>query len=123
MEMWELIKRLLGYAFPGQSFSPSIVARAYLRELQDSGLGELPTADEFVDFAESISVELADIGLIENFPSGGPGPALLNGKQRTPFGEELYQSLKGRNVVALFEGMQVEIDSGEIRRVIHQLSS
>jgi hypothetical protein len=123
MEMWELIKRLLGYANGIQSFAPAVVAGSYFRDLQALKLKQLPTADEFSEFAESISVELQDIGLIEdvNSPQGAPG--ILDCKHRTAFGDELYQALQGRNVIALFEGTHCEIEVGEIRRLLYQLNS
>ena len=123
MEMWELIKRLLGSASGNRSFSPGVVAGVYFRELQSSGLSELPTSDELSEFAEEISVELQDIGLLESVSQSGNRPVILDCKRRTVFGDELYQSLQGRNVVTFFEGMHCEIDASEIRRLLHQLNS
>lgn len=121
MEMWELIKRLLGGATSNQSFSPGIVAGTYYRELKSAGVAQLPPSDQFSEFADSISLELEAIGLIENAANARNGLAMLNCKRRTAFGNELYESLQERSVVAFFEGMHAEIDSGEIRRLLHQL--
>jgi hypothetical protein len=122
-KMWELIKRLLGSATDRQSFLPGIVVNAYYREGKDAGLAMGPTREEAAEFADSISIELEDIGLIENVAETDPRKAMVGCKRRTAFGEEVYQALKGQNVVALFEGMHCEIDAGAIRRILHQLNS
>ncbi len=123
MEMWELIRRLLGAATPNQSFSPGIVAEAYLRSLRSAGESDLPDSDEIVEIAEELSGGLEDIGLIIDAPQPKPGIAMLNRKTRTLFGDELYQRLQGANVVTLFESMFVDLDPDQIRQVLHQLDS
>ncbi|WP_460421877.1 hypothetical protein [Pseudomonas sp. ZL2] len=123
MEMWELIKRLLGAATPNQSFSPGVVAEEYLRSLRSAGESDLPGSDEIVEIAEELSGDLEDIGLIIDAPQPRPGAVMLNRKTRTLFGDELYQRLQGKNVVALFENMLVDLDPGQIRQVLHQLDS
>lgn len=122
-KMWELIKRLLGSASNRQSFIPRIVVTEYYRENKAAGLVVGPPWKEAVEFADSISIELEDIGLIEDVAKTDPSKAMVSCKQRTDFGEEVYQALQGQGVVDLFEGMRCEIDAGEIRRMLHQLSS
>ena len=123
IKMWEMIRRLLGSAIDQQSFIPGIVADAYYHECKAAGLIEGPTRKEVSEFADSISIELEDIGLIENVAQTDRGRAMLACKRRTAFGDEVYEALQGHNVVALFEGMHCEIDAGEIRRTLHQLDS
>ena len=122
-KMWELIKRLLGSASSRQSFLPKIVVTEYYRDGKGAGLVMGPTLEEATEFADSISIELEDIGLIENVAKTDASKAMMGCKQRTAFGEEVYQALQEQNVVTLFEGMRCEIDAGEIRRMLHQLSS
>ncbi|MCP1507762.1 hypothetical protein J2Y83_003735 [Pseudomonas marginalis] len=121
--MWELIKRLLSSATDRQSFLPGSVVDAYYREGKAAGLTMGPTREEAAEFADSISIELEDIGLIEDVAKTDLSKAMVGCKRRTAFGDEVYQALQGHNVVALFEGMHCEIDAGEIRRILHQLNS
>lgn len=122
-KMWELIKRLLGSATGRQSFLPGMVVTDYYREGKAVGLVMGPTPEEAAEFAESISTELEDIGLIEDVANADSSKAIVGCKRRTAFGEEVYEALQGHNVAAFFEGMHCEIDAGEIRRILHQLGS
>ncbi|WP_193077619.1 hypothetical protein [Pseudomonas lundensis] len=121
--MWDLIRHLLGNATDRQSFSPGMVVDACYRERKIPGLATVTTRKEAVEFADSVSIGLEEIGLIENVKQSDPGKAMLVCKRRTAFGNEVYHALQERNVVALFEGMHCEIDAGEIRRILYQLNS
>ncbi len=94
-----------------------------MRSLRSAGESDLPGSDEIVEIAEELSGDLEDIGLIIDAPQPRPGAVMLNRKTRTLFGDELYQRLQGKNVVALFENMLVDLDPGQIRQVLHQLDS
>ncbi|WP_135499959.1 hypothetical protein [Pseudomonas citronellolis] len=124
MELWELIKRLLAAANGGgQTFSPGIIAGQYERELLAAQAKLNQTHAELIEISELLGEQLQASGLIRPAGVRRGGAAILGAMERTDFGEELYQTLRGRNVVQFFEGMQAEVDAGEIRRLLHQLSS
>ncbi|WP_095064333.1 hypothetical protein [Pseudomonas sp. Irchel s3f19] len=121
MEMWELIKRLLGGATESQSFVPGVIAAGYYSESKASLPADIPPVDGFMRYAEDVAIDLEGVGLLEDTPQGTQSLAILNCKRRTVFGEELYQALQSHNVVAFFEGMKAYIDRGEIQRLLYQL--
>lgn len=123
MEMWELIKRLLAEASGGnRTFAARPIATQYLRELAEINSGELPTRLQMQTFADEIAQKMQEIGLIRLAGIRGGGAAILGAMERTEPGEELYQALRGHNVVMLFESMQAELEVGEIHRILHQLN-
>lgn len=124
MELWELIKRLLGGANGSrQTFSPAIIAGQYERDLRAARAELNQTHAELLEISELLAEQLQASGLIQPVGARSEGAAILSAMERTDFGEELYQTLRGRNVVQFFEGMHAQVDAGEIRRLLHQLSS
>lgn len=123
MEMWELAKRILASANEGQSFTPSLAGSAYRKHLESIGEGELPSVEDFHNWAETLAAQMEFVGLIEKAPASVHGPAILDVKRKTEFGEELYSALQVHKAVQLFQSTQATIDAGEIRRILHQLDS
>lgn len=123
MEMWELVKRILALAGEGQSFTPSLAGSTYRRVLESLGETDLPPVDEFHNWAEMLAEQMEFVGLLEGVSIPNRGLSILGVVRRTEFGDELYESLQGHNVVLLFESMLVTIDEGDIRRILHQLQS
>jgi hypothetical protein len=123
MEMWELAKRILASANEGQSFTPSLAGSAYRRHLESLGESDLPSAEDVRHWAEQLAEQMEFVGLIEKASNPNRGVAILGAVRRTEFGDELYDALRGSNVVLLFQSMQATIDAGEIRRILHQLES
>jgi hypothetical protein len=124
MEAWELVKRLLAGALgEGCSFSAGIIAGQYHRELAESGQDAGLSREELVEVAEEFAEDLQAAGLIRPAGVRGGGIAILGAMERTDFGGELLGALQGRNVVAFFEGLDTEIEAGDIRRKLHQLNS
>jgi len=124
MEEWELIKRLLAAADGSDSsFMPKLVANRYVQELSLRNPDAPINREEIREVAAEIAEELQGADLIR-LVSGSPGhPVNIAAMMRTEFGEELYQALRGHNVVKLFEAMHAEVDAGEIRRILHQLDA
>jgi hypothetical protein len=116
MKLWELVRRLLAAANGGgEEYEPDLIGGLYYRQLS-AGISEVhQTYLEAVDLATLLAADLQDIGLLR--------PVHRSSMGRTEFGDELLNVLSGRDVVTTFEVMQVEIDAGEIRRVLHQLNS
>lgn len=123
MEMWELAKRILASANEGQTFTPSFAGFAYRRHLESLGERDLPPVKDFHNWAETLAAQMEFVGLIEKAPASGRGPAILDVKRKTEFGDELYSALQGHKAVLLFQSMQATIDAEEIRRILHQLDS
>ncbi|MBU1282727.1 MAG: hypothetical protein KJ989_13075 [Gammaproteobacteria bacterium] len=124
MQMWELVRRLLGATGPNHSFTPGLVANQYRTDLDGEGTADFPSTAEFSEWAQDISDALEAEGLIKSFnPPGGAGAVVLGAMVLTELGYELSHSLNGRNVVLMFESMMVEIERGEILRILHQLNS
>lgn len=124
MEMWELVRRLIAGANGGcQSFTPSLIGDLYHRDLVVAKQEIGPTYQEVLDFADCLSEQMQEEGLIRPAGVRGRGPAILGAMERTELGEELYDALRGHNVVSFFEGMHAEVDAAEIRRLLHQLNS
>jgi len=124
MERWELIKRLLAGANGcGQSFMASLIAGNYVRELASVDPDIESTHSEALEFADELADQLQDVGLIRPAVARSGNAAILGAMERTEFGDELYQALRGSNVVMLFESMQADLEAGAIRRILHQLDS
>ncbi|WPO49549.1 hypothetical protein [Pseudomonas sp. S1Bt23] len=124
MEMWELVRRLLaGANGGGQSFTPGLIGDLYRRDLiaakQDAGL----TYQEVLEFADCLSEQMQKEGLIRPAGVRGKGPAILGAMERTELGEELYDAIRGHNVVMFFEGMNADVEAPTIRRLLYQLNS
>ena len=124
MEAWELIRRLLaGATGPGRTFTVSIISGDYHRDLVNQGIEVGISKQELLEVAEEFAESMLNIGLIRISGVRQGGPAILGSKERTEFGDELYQRLCGRDVISVFEGMHVDLDAGDIRRVLHQFNS
>jgi len=124
MERWELIKRLLAGANGcGQSFMVGLIAGTYVRDLASIDPDIESTRSEVLEFADELADQLQDVGLIRPAVARGGNAAILGAMERTGFGDELYQALRGTNVVMLFESMQADLEAGAIRRILHQLNS
>lgn len=124
MEAWELIRRLLaGATGPGQTYAISIIGGDYHRYLASQGIDAGISRQDLLEVAEEFAEDMERIGLIRISGVRRGGPAILGAKERTEFGDELLDALSRSNVVAAFEGMDVALDAGEIRRVLHQLAS
>lgn len=124
MQIWELIRRLLRATGPGHTFSSSLVASKYRRDLEVLGHTDLASASEFSEWSQAVSEDLEVAGLIKPAAQkSGASAALLGAMVLTELGDELSQALEGHNVVLLFESMMVDIEPGAIRQVLHQLNS
>ncbi|MGN7742448.1 hypothetical protein ACTJKT_21010 [Pseudomonas sp. 22526] len=124
MEMWELVRRLLAEANGGgQSFTPDLIGDRYRRDLiaakQEVGL----TCEEVLEFADCLSEQMQEEGLIRPAGVRGNGPAIPGAMERTELGEELYDALRGHNIVSFFESMNADVDAPSIRRLLYQLNS
>lgn len=123
MELWGLVKRLLGAAQPGVSFAPSVVMRSYLRDLGTTPQDYGKTSEEAAEYAESVADHMKSIGLLRECAGRQGVNALVGAVERTEFGEELFSTLRRTNVVTVFESMMVDLDAGAIRRTLYQLDS
>jgi hypothetical protein len=124
MQMWEMVRRLLKATGQGHSFTPGLVAIQYRSYLEGAGESDLPSSAELSEWANSIGDDLKDAGLIKPAAQEvGSSAALLGAMVLTELGGELSQALGRHNVVLLFESMMVEIEPGEIQRVLYQLNS
>jgi hypothetical protein len=114
MEVWELIRRLLASANGGrQAFEPDWIGGLYHRHLLAERRQVYRAHREFLELAQEISVDMQQVGLIR--------PVFGAAMARTYLGEELLLALNRHNMVGAFESMQVELNAGEIRRVLRQL--
>jgi hypothetical protein len=84
MEMWELVRRLIGGANGGgQSFTPGLIGDLYRRDLvaakQEIGF----TYQEVLDLADCLSEQMQEEGLIRPAGVRGRGAAILGAMERT----------------------------------------
>lgn len=121
MEVWELVRRLLAGATGGnQSHHPVIIGTTYYRDLKGAGREFSQSFNEISEAAELFAEKMQEAELIR--PAGvlDGRMAILGAMERTSFGEELYQALGRREVIAIFERGDVQIDIKSIQEALLQ---
>lgn len=123
MEVWELIRRLLAGATGGnQSHMPGLIGTTYYWDLKRSGCELNQGFNEISDAAELFTEKMQEADLIRPAGVRGGGIAILGAMERTPFGEEIYQALSRREVLAIFERDDVQIDIKSIQEALLQVA-
>lgn len=123
MEVWELIRRLLAGATGGnQSHMPGLIGTTYYWDLKRSGSELNQSFNEISDAAELFAEEMQEADLIRPAGVRGGAIAILGAMERTAFGEELYQALCRREVLAKFEHGDVPIDIKSIQEALLQVA-